>query len=113
MGSGPKQDPRLVQPTVKIRRHLRHVVLSQAQQTIQEAEGYATEKVNIAKGDVARFLAVYNEFRKNPNLTRIRLYYEMFGEIFKKAEGTDLIDKKLKNFLPMKTLSKDKKGGDQ
>jgi membrane protease subunit HflK len=84
-----------------------------AQQTIQEAEGYATEKVNIAKGDVARFLAVYNEFRKNPNLTRIRLYYEMFGEIFKKAEGTDLIDKKLKNFLPMKTLSKDKKGGDQ
>jgi len=82
-----------------------------AQQTIQESEGYATEKVNVAKGDVARFLAVYNEYKKSPNVTRMRLYYEMFGEIFKKAEGTDLIDKKLKNFLPMKNLSKDKKGG--
>ena len=82
----------------------------QAKQVIQEAEGYAVEKVNLAKGDVARFLAVLGEYKKNPRITRIRLYYEMFEEVFEKAEGTDLIDKQLKNFIPFKALT-DKQGG--
>jgi membrane protease subunit HflK len=85
----------------------------EAQKTIQEAEGYASEKVNKAKGDVARFLAVLTEYKKNPNVTRIRLYYEMFEAIFKDVDETDLIDKNLKNFIPFKSLTKDKKGGDQ
>lgn len=84
----------------------------EAQKTIQEAEGYAVEKVNMAKGDVARFLAVYNEYRKNPKITRMRLYYEMFEELFKSKENTELIDKKLSNFVPFKSLqSKKDKGG--
>lgn len=77
-----------------------------AQQVIQNAEGYAIEKVNLAKGDVARFLAVLSEYRKSPRVTRLRLYYEMFEEIFKKPEKTELIDKKLKNFIPFKSLNK-------
>ena len=77
----------------------------QAQQTIEEAEGYAIEKVNKAKGDIARFLAVYGEYRKNPRITRTRLYYEMFEEIFKTGE-TEFIDKMLKNFVPFKSLNK-------
>jgi len=86
----------------------------EAQQVIQEAEGYATERVNRAKGDVARFLAVHNEYRKNPRITRMRLYYETFEEIFKKAGETDLIDKYLKNFLPIKNLQRaETKGGAQ
>jgi membrane protease subunit HflK len=85
----------------------------EAQKTIQEAEGYASEKVNKAKGDVARFLAVLTEYKKNPSVTRIRLYYEMFEAIFKDVDETDLIDKNLKNFIPFKSLTKDKKGGDQ
>lgn len=85
----------------------------QAKQTIQAAEGYAAEKVNMAKGDIARFLAVYNEYRKSPKITRTRLYYEMIEQVFKKAEDTDLIDKKLKNFIPFKPLTKDKQGGNQ
>ncbi len=84
----------------------------EAQKTIQESEGYAAEKVNKAKGDVSRFLAVYNEYRKNPQITRMRLYYEMFEELFKNKENTELIDKKLSNFVPFKSLqgSKDKGG---
>jgi membrane protease subunit HflK len=85
----------------------------EAKKTIQTAEGYATEKVNNAKGDVARFLAVLSEYKKNPKLTRIRLYYEMFQEVFKDPANTDLIDKQLKNFLPFKSLNTPKKGGDQ
>jgi membrane protease subunit HflK len=83
----------------------------EAQKVIQEAEGYAAEKVNQAKGDIARFLAVYNEYRKNPQITRTRLYYEMFEDILQNIEGTDLIDKKLSNFIPFKSLQ-NKKGGE-
>jgi membrane protease subunit HflK len=85
----------------------------EAKKTIQAAEGYATEKVNKAKGDVARFLAVLSEYRKNPKLTRIRLYYEMFEEVFKDPAHTDLIDKQLKNFIPFKSLNIPEKGGDR
>jgi len=86
----------------------------EAERTIREAQGYATEKVNKAKGDIARFMAVLGEYRKNPNVTRMRLYYEMFEEVLKRTDGTDLIDKGLKNFIPFKSLSKDpSKGGNQ
>ncbi len=85
----------------------------QAKQVIQAAQGYATQKVNKAKGDIARFLAVYGEYRKNPKITRTRLYYEMIEDVFKETQNTDLIDKNLKNFIPFKSLTKDKQGGEQ
>jgi modulator of FtsH protease HflK len=76
----------------------------QAEQTIQEAQGYATERVNQARGDVARFLAVLGEYRQAPDIVRTRLYYEMYDQVFGGASGTDLIDKNLKNFLPLKSM---------
>ncbi len=86
-----------------------------ADKTIQVAEGYAIERVNRARGDVSRFLAVYSEYRKSPEIVRTRLYYEMFDEVFGKSDGdTDLIDKNLKNFLPLKNLSPaPQKGGSE
>jgi modulator of FtsH protease HflK len=61
--------------------------------------------VNQAEGDVARFSAVYKEYRANPAVTRSRLYYEMWEEVFAdSAASTDLIDLNLKNFLPLKNL---------
>ncbi len=77
--------------------------IGQADQTIQEAQGYATEQVNKAKGDVSRFLAVLGEYRQAPELVRARLYYEMYDEAFANG-GADLIDRNLKNFLPLKNL---------
>ena len=76
----------------------------QADQTIQVAQGYATERVNQARGDVSRFLAVLGEYRQAPDIVRTRLYYEMYDQVFANAEGTDLIDRNLKNFLPLKSL---------
>jgi modulator of FtsH protease HflK len=76
----------------------------QADQTVQEAQGYATERVNQAKGDVSRFLAVLGEYRQAPSIVRTRLYYEMYDQVFGSADGTDLIDKNLKNFLPLKSV---------
>ncbi len=80
-----------------------------AKRIIQEAEGYAAEKVNKAIGDIARFTAVLEKYKKNPRLTRMRIYYELFEEVFKNADNTELIDKNLKNFIPFKSLNKDKK----
>jgi modulator of FtsH protease HflK len=77
----------------------------QADQTIQEAEGYATERVNQARGDVSRFLAVLGEYRQAPDIVRTRLYYEMYDQVFSHAEGTDLIDRNLKNFIPLKNMA--------
>jgi membrane protease subunit HflK len=76
----------------------------QAAQAVQVAQGYATERVNEARGDVARFLAVYDEYRKAPDITRKRLYYEMIEAVFKDAQGTTLIDRRFQNFLPMMNL---------
>ncbi len=80
-------------------------VKGQAEQILEVAQGYATERVNVAKGDVSRFNAVYEEYRKAPEITRKRLYYEMMEEIFKDQKNVDLIDKSLSNLLPIKNLT--------
>ena len=76
----------------------------QADQLLQIAQGYATERVNKARGDVARFASVFTEYRKSPEVTRQRLYYEMIEQVFGGETSVELIDKKLDNFLPLKTL---------
>ena len=83
----------------------------EAEQLIQIAKGYSAERVNRANGDVARFKSVLNEYRKDRNTTRTRLYYEMMEDVFKNAQGTDLIDKNLKNFIPFKGLGPAEQGG--
>jgi modulator of FtsH protease HflK len=76
----------------------------QAEQVKEVALGYATERVNEAKGDVARFDSVYDEYRKSPEVTKQRLYYEMVEDVFKGETDMQLIDKRFSNFLPIKTL---------
>jgi len=76
----------------------------QADQMIQIAQGYAAERVNKARGDVARFASVYSEYRKSPEVTRERLYYEMIEQVFEGETSVELIDKELSNFIPLKTL---------
>lgn len=77
----------------------------EADRQIQVAQGYAVERVNKAQGDVARFNAVYEEYRKAPSVTRQRLYIETMEEIFAAKENSTLIDGELDNVLPVKTLT--------
>lgn len=77
----------------------------QKAQQIQMAEGYASERVNQARGDVARFLAVYTEYKEAKEATRSRLYIEMMEDIFEDPQATDLIDRSLDNFLPLKSIN--------
>ena len=78
-----------------------------ADRLIAEAQGYSAERLNRASGDVARYLQLYEEYEKSPEVTRTRLYYEMFEEVFRDDEGTDLIDKNLTNFIPLKQLGQE------
>jgi membrane protease subunit HflK len=83
----------------------------EAERVVQVAQGYAAERVNRANGDVARFNAVYDEYRRSPEVTRQRLYYEMIEEVFKDEEGMVIIDRSLNNFLPMMNLGGAVQGG--
>jgi modulator of FtsH protease HflK len=85
----------------------------QAEQLVQEALGYAAERVNEANGDVARFNSVLEEYLKSKDVTRTRLYIEMIEDAFEGAEGTDLIDRSLENFIPLKTFQGQITGGAQ
>ncbi len=78
----------------------------QADQIVEIAQGYGTERVNKAKGDVARFVSVYDEYRKAPAVTRERLYYEMIDEVFTAGENLELIDKAFNNLIPIKSLDR-------
>ena len=76
----------------------------EADRQIQVAEGYATERVNMAKGDVARFNAVYDEYKRSPKVTKERLYLETMDEIFGSETKPTLIDSELENLVPVKNL---------
>jgi membrane protease subunit HflK len=83
----------------------------QADQLKEIAQGYASERVNKSKGDVARFDSVYAEYRKAPDVTRQRLYYEMIEDVFKGEKNVELIDKRFTNFLPLKNLDSSQNKG--
>ena len=80
----------------------------EALRTIQEAEGYATDRINRAMGDAAFFRAILKEYRKSPDITKIRLYLETVEEIYPVVKKKTVIDSGIKGLLPM--LQLDRKG---
>ncbi len=77
-----------------------------AEKTIKSSEGYALDRVNRAKGDAARFLSVYAEYSKAPDITRRRLYLESIQKILPKLGEKYIIDSDQKNLLPLLNLRK-------
>ena len=49
---------------------------AEADQIIKNAEAAKQTRINEAEGQVARFNAMYEEYRKNPEITKERMYYE-------------------------------------
>ena len=81
-----------------------------AEKTIRSSEGYALDRVNRAKGDAARFIAVYKEYSKAQDVTRRRLYLEAMQEIFPKMGNKYIVDADQKNVLPLLNLGKSQGG---
>ncbi len=78
----------------------------EAERTIKAAEGYALDRINRAKGDAARFTAVYKEYIKAKNVTKRRLYLETIEELLPKLGQKYIIDSEQKNLLPLLNLGK-------
>jgi membrane protease subunit HflK len=78
----------------------------EADRTVKIAEGYALDRVNRAKGDASRFVAVFKEYAKAQDVTRRRLYLEMVKDLFPKLGDKYIIDSNQKNFLPLLNLGK-------
>ncbi|MCG8454328.1 MAG: FtsH protease activity modulator HflK [Spirochaetales bacterium] len=76
----------------------------EAKQMLAEAEGYKSARINRAQGEIALFQAIYDEYRQSKDVTRERLYYETMAKVLANSENTDVIDKGLENFLPLKNL---------
>jgi membrane protease subunit HflK len=72
----------------------------QAQQTVRAAEGYREQRVLQANGDVARFVAVLQEYAKSRDVTRDRLYLETIERVLSKVDTIVLDGQSAGNVLP-------------
>jgi len=80
----------------------------EAERTIRAAEGYALDRINRAEGEASKFTALYNEYAKAKDVTKRRLYLEMFIDVFPKLGQKYLIDSSQKNFLPLLNIESKK-----
>ncbi len=79
---------------------------SNADKLIREAESYRESKINEAKGDVARFNAMYTEYAKNKNITRTRMYLEAIEEILPGVKVyIDSSDGGVQKLLPIESFN--------
>ncbi len=79
-----------------------------ALQTVQEAEGYALDRVNRAKGDAALFNAIFEAYRKAPEVTRTRMYLETMNEVLPQVQSKIIVDDDLRGLLPLLNLNQPK-----
>jgi len=77
-----------------------------AEQTLQAAEGYAVDRVNRAQGDGHRFIALHEEYRKAPEVTRTRLHLETMSEVLPRAGKKLVLDEKARGILPLLDLGR-------
>uniref|UniRef100_UPI004056F21A FtsH protease activity modulator HflK n=1 Tax=Acetatifactor sp. TaxID=1872090 RepID=UPI004056F21A len=54
---------------------------AEADRIIKDAEAQRTERINEATAQVARFNAMYEEYIKNPTITRQRMFFETMEEV--------------------------------
>ncbi len=76
----------------------------EAQKVVQEAMGYRIDRVNRAKGDSARFLSLWEEYRRAPEVTRRRLYLETMTEVLPRVGRKYVLDQDQRGILPLLEL---------
>jgi membrane protease subunit HflK len=73
----------------------------QAEQAVRAAEGYSIERVNNAEGDAKRFMALYEEYRKAPAVTRDRIYLETMGQVLPRLGKKLILDESARGVVPL------------
>ena len=79
-------------------------------QLLEEAEGYRAQVINQAEGEASRFVAVYAEYSKAPEVTRKRLYLEtmerVLGDVDKVIIDQNAGGQGVVPYLPLNELNK-------
>src|SRR6478752_2110132 len=70
-----------------------------AKERLKQAEAYAFNRVNQAKGDAEKFTLLLTEYRKAPDVTRRRIYLEQMQAILPALQKKVIVDDSLKNIL--------------
>jgi membrane protease subunit HflK len=86
----------------------------EAERIVLGAQGYQQQAVAEANGQTARFLKVYEEYKKAPEVTRKRLYLETMERVLGGAEKIILDSKAGQGvvpYLPLDQMQKRKEGG--
>jgi membrane protease subunit HflK len=78
----------------------------EAEQAILQAEGYAVNRVNRAEGDAARFVSIYDEYRRAPQVTRQRMYLEAMATMMARVPGKVILDSDAQGVLPLLSLDR-------
>lgn len=77
----------------------------EAAETVQLAEGYALNRVNRGTGEAERFIALYEEYIKAPEVTKKRIYLETMERIMQNTGNKIIMDENGANILPLLNLS--------
>lgn len=80
----------------------------EAEKIIRFAEGYSLDRVNRAKGDASRFVALYEEYSRAKEVTKRRMYLEAMKEILPGTGDKFIVDADQKNLLPLLNMGKQK-----
>ena len=75
---------------------------AEANRLTENAEFLKTDRINEAKQKVAMFNATYAEYTRNPEVTRIRMYYEMISKTLPGVKlYIDVSDTSTEKLLPL------------
>jgi len=75
-----------------------------AAQLLNEAEGYAAAKIEESTGQAQRFVALYEEYAKAKEVTRLRLYLETMEQVLPRVNKIlldDVAGKQVVPYLPL------------
>jgi len=79
---------------------------------VNEAEAYKERRINEAFGAVARYMAIEEEYRNQPDIMRTRLYLEMIREVMPRVERVYFLDSSSGNLLEILHLGQGQGRGD-
>ena len=78
---------------------------AEADQIIKKAEAAKQTRVNEAEGQVARFNAMYEEYKKNPEITKERMYYEAMEDVLPDVKLVIDSGDGVEKLLPLESFS--------
>jgi membrane protease subunit HflK len=86
------------------------LALGEKDQRIREADGYRLRRINEAKGDAARFQALYIEYLKAPEVTVKRIYLETMEQVLPNIHSKIILNQTEHNVLPLLHFGNSKLG---